>query len=76
MKITELLVKTQDGLRRWARAVHGDGMLLDDLADPKIWKRCCLQLREAVDSPEFFPSGKWATIQAIEWMLQVEARND
>jgi hypothetical protein len=74
MKLSDLTPVAQDGLRQWAEAM-GDGLWLEDL--PTVadsWSWVCFLLREAQDRPEWFPHGKWATIQRIESLLLEEAR--
>ena len=67
MKIEKLSQETQDGMIRWAREVHDDELLFDDNASaPEFWAWTWFQLREAEDRPEWFPKGKWATLQVIE----------
>ena len=67
--------ETQDGLRQWAVAAHGDEMIFDDNASaPEFLAWIWFQLREAEDRPEWFPKGKWATLQALEQFLTKQAR--
>jgi len=74
MKIELLSLEAQDGLRRFTKAVHNDELTLDAAAStPEAWAWLVYQLRAAIDLPEWFPKGKWATIQQIEEYLQIEA---
>ena len=74
MKLEVLSQETQTGLRLWAKAVHDDELLFDAIASvPEQWAWVFLQLRESEDRPEWFPKGKWATIQVIEQQLADEA---
>ena len=75
MNLRDFSDKTQDGLRRWALAAHGDELLFDDNATaPEFWSWIYFQLRVAADRSEWFPRGKWATLQVIEESLSTEAR--
>jgi hypothetical protein len=75
MKIDDLLPQTQDGLRQWARDVQGNAMAWDDTASaPERWAWFWFQLRKSENRPEWFPTGKWATLQRIREMLGEEAR--
>lgn len=75
MKIDRLSTLAQHGLRSWAISVHHDEMLLDAISSlPEHWAWVWFQLREAEDKPEWFPRGKWATLQEIERHLILEAR--
>ena len=75
MKLEDLLPRTQDGLFKWAQFEHGDDMFFDGIGSiPEQWAWVWFQLRAAEDRPEWFPSGKWATLQAIEAFLDEEAR--
>lgn len=70
MKLDYLSTLAQHGLRSWAIAIHHDELLFDGLASsPKDWSWLWFQLREAEDKPEWFPKGKWATLQVIESFL-------
>jgi len=74
MKIGQLSDAAQDGLRLWAEFQHGDGLLFDDIgSSPQEWAWICVQLRVAEDRPEWFPKGRWATIQVIEGLLLEQA---
>ena len=74
MKIEMLSREAQEGLRRWGADVYGDEMLFDaNASSPELWSWMYFQLRVGQDRPEWFPRGKWATIQAIEAYLSKEA---
>ena len=62
--MAELLPKTQEGIWRF---IEDSGMSPGGLGS---WKAFIAHLREAEDRPEWFPSGKWATIQRIESLLR------
>jgi hypothetical protein len=53
-------------------------VLLDELALDGIsterWAWILLLLKESQDQPDWFPKGKWATIQFLETQLIHEAR--
>jgi len=57
------------GLSVWCEAL--DGGLDDRLRDctPENWAWIWFQLRRAADRLEWFPRGKWATLQHIERLL-------
>ena len=74
MKLELLSTETQHGLRDWASYQHADEMLFDDIGGvPTSWAWLLLQLKVAEDRPEWFPHGKWATLQYIEKLLLAEA---
>ena len=74
MKIDQMSVAAQEGLRRWAEYQHGDELLFDTIGGlPEHWAWICIQLRIAEDRPEWFPKGRWATIQVIEGLLLEQA---
>jgi hypothetical protein len=71
MTIESLTPVAQDGLRKWALDQR---MLLDAIGmNPAEWAWIVMQLKAAADRPEWFPHGKWATIQFIEMELLREA---
>lgn len=75
MRIELLSTQAQEGLRRFCAAVHDDELMLDAIASlPEQWAWIWFQLREAEDRLEWFPKGKWATIQVIEETLRKEAQ--
>jgi hypothetical protein len=70
MKLEYLSTSAQDGLRAWSLAIHHDELLFDGIASStKDWAWMWFQLREAEDKPDWFPKGKWATLQVIESIL-------
>jgi len=74
MKLSWLSTEAQEGLLQWAEFEHNDELLFDSIGSaPEEWAWICFQLRAAVDKPEWFPKGKWATIQVIEQFLLDEA---
>lgn len=75
MKLDYLSTLAQHGLRAWAIAVHKDEMLFDSIASsPREWAWMWFQLRRAEDREEWFPKGKWATLQVIELFLDNDIR--
>jgi hypothetical protein len=42
---------------------------LENQYGPNTWAGLFFILREVPDTPDFFPKGKWATIQYLEGML-------
>lgn len=77
MKIDKLSATAANGLRLWAQFQHGDDMLFEGIASvPQEWAWVCFQLRVADDKPEWFPKGKFATIQIIEKFLYDEAEEE
>lgn len=74
MTMDTLSAETQEGLRRWAKVAHHDEMLFDGIGGaPEQWAWIWFQLQVAEDRPEWFPKGKWATVQFIGGQLIVEA---
>lgn len=66
----DFLPLTIQGLRRFLEDHDGDDGRLN--APIESWAFLFFILREAQDKPEWFPSGKWVTIQRLESLL-VEA---
>ncbi len=74
--LREFLVATRDGFENIATAydLAINSSLPSEWAGffnslPSEWAGFFFLLREVPDTPEFFPSGKWATIQALEEKL-------
>lgn len=67
----DFLPKTVVGLRRWLEDHDGHDERLNGSLES--WALLFFQLRQAEDKPEWFPSGKWATIQHLETMLNEAA---
>lgn len=75
MKLENLSIAAQDGLRRLGKEWENDELLFDALAsNHESWAWWYFRLREMEDRPEWFPKGKWATLQAIEQLLTKEAK--
>jgi hypothetical protein len=76
MKIDTLSHEAQEGIRRWAKDVYGDDLMFDAIASmPAHWAWLTFLLRYSEDRPEWFPKGKFATIQIIEQKLADEAHS-
>jgi hypothetical protein len=72
ISLREFSRDTQDGLK--ALCLRYELWELDTQL-PEWWAALAFILRQAPDDPEFFPKGKWATIQQIERRLD-EWAND
>jgi hypothetical protein len=70
----KLSTEAMNGLRRFCSDVFHDELLPDDLTSEEGWAWLWFQLADAQDRPEWFPKGKWATIQHIERQLREHAR--
>lgn len=66
--------RTVQGLRQFLEDHDGHDERLSN-GSPEMWAFLWFQLREAEDKPEWFPSGKWATLQRIEALLIEIAKN-
>ena len=75
MKIDFFSTAMQDGLRLWAKEALNNQWAVDDPA-PEWWAWLHFCLKVSPDRPEWFPKGKWATLQAIETELLKEATED
>jgi hypothetical protein len=75
MKIDQLSAAAQDGLRLWANEVFHDELALDAAAT-EHWAWAHFLLKVSPDRPEWFPKGKWATLQIIEGELLKDALED
>lgn len=73
MTINHLLPVTRQGLRAFCEHFHGHASVLDSGAAEQ-WAWLTFQLSQAPDKEEWFPSGKWATIQRIQDLLAMEAK--
>ncbi len=74
MKIDRLNSLAQQGIRNFCRDIHGDEMIPDAISSlPEQWAWLWFQLREAEDKLDWFPKGKYATLQYIESHLIDEA---
>jgi len=75
MKLDQLSEVTRTGLRRLGKEWENEELLFDGLAgNSESWAWWWFRLREMEDRPEWFPRGKWATIQRIEDLLTAEAK--
>lgn len=69
---SDFLPKTVQGIRRYLEDHDGYD---ERLSGPiETWALLFFELRQAEDRTEWFPSGKWATIQRLEELLN-EATN-
>ncbi len=59
---------TQNGLRKFLEDTSDNPDRLY-IGTPENWAWLFFQLRAADDRPEWFPSGKWATLQRLESLL-------
>lgn len=64
---------TQQGLKNFCGYFHGHTAVLDS-GTPESWAWLVCQLQQAADREDWFPSGKWATIQAIQDRLSMLAK--
>ena len=70
-----------DEILKFLRDTAPDSIELQDLFEDRKWilatdlARLWFFLRVATDKREWFPRGKWATIQHMETMLTSEARD-
>lgn len=71
---SEFLPKTRAGFMKITERF--DLMDMSDTGIPELWAGWSLLLKSIPDDEELFPSGKWATIQRIDQMLNewVETR--
>jgi hypothetical protein len=75
MKLSKLSAEAGIGLVSWAKYEYGDELFFDGIGSlPTEWAWVLIQLKVADDWPEWFPKGKWATLQVIETFLMDEAR--
>lgn len=73
------LKKTRDGIAKFCEDTQNEqlarregGLLYDQDAKEMAW--LWFKLRVAEDKPEWFPSGKWATLQHMSDFLEQEAK--
>jgi len=67
---TDFLAPARRGLERFCEDNDCEG-LLDGGLEVSAW--LFFRLREAEDRAEWFPSGKWATLQRLEQLLSEAA---
>lgn len=75
MKIDHFSPATQEGLRLWAKQALDDELALDGTA-AEHWAWVYFQLQVSPDRREWFPKGKWATLELIEERLLKEASKE
>ena len=69
-----LSTEAQIGIERFCAAVAEDGdPTRESPSSRNEWAWLCYLLKAAPDTAEWFPKGKWATIQEIERQLDLEA---
>lgn len=74
MKMERFSPQTQDGLRLWCQEAHGvEPSWLNNLKSPDDWAWLYFLLKASEDRVEWFPRGKWATLQHLESILLEEA---
>ena len=61
-----------DGLKDMLEAVIGPHEYIFSYVDPPIALFIIEIAKRAEDKPEWFPHGKWATIQNIQNMVEIE----
>lgn len=64
--VKEFLPHTQQGLMEISRYLE---LGIEDMAQPQDWAALVFLLKQAPGTAQYFPAGKWATIQRIEAML-------
>ena len=75
MTLEDFSQETQDGFVRWAVFRHHDDLLFEAIgAEPREWAWIYFQLEIAEDRAEWFPKGKWATLQVFHEHLTELAR--
>ena len=72
MKLEMFSEPAQAGLRVWAE--QNNLLFPDHAGAPEFWAWMYFELRESEDRPEWFPRGKWATLQFLEAKLSEAAR--
>ena len=71
IRLSEFLPQTQSGFV--AFCIDNDCLTLTDSGLPEYWALLYFKLRKAKDCPEWFPSGKWATLQRLEQLIEEAA---
>jgi hypothetical protein len=75
MRLDDFSQEAQEGLRAWAKDVLLDEMALEGTSS-EYWAWVLLLLKATEDQPDWFPKGKWATLQVLETKLLDEARDE
>jgi hypothetical protein len=69
ISLSDFLPKTQQGMAVFCDDNECLG-LIDTRAPLNQWALLYFKLRKAKDRAEWFPSGKWATLQRLEQLLE------
>jgi len=68
LHLSDFLEKTQRGFQIFC--ADNDCLALLDSGLPENWALLYFKLRKAKDEPQWFPSGKWATLQRLEQLIE------
>ena len=72
IRLSDFLPKTQQGFMAFCIATDCPELLASGL--PEYWALLYyFKLRKAKDCAEWFPSGKWATLQRLEQLIEEAA---
>ena len=71
----DFLPATYRGLERFVEDTMGWAVLEEGYLRGPVerWAMLYFRLKKAEDRPEWFPSGKWATVQRVERLLEEAA---
>lgn len=71
ISLRSFLPHTQQGIK--VLCEHYDLWDAEQLANPEDWAALFFIMRAAPENEDFFPAGKWATIQDLERKLTIYA---
>ena len=71
VRLRDFLPLTQQGLEAFCDANDCIGLI--ESSAPEHWALLYFKLRKAKDFAEWFPSGKWATLQRLERLIEEAA---
>lgn len=75
MKLSDYSEEARAGLIRWATDVYDDPAYFEDISLEE-WAWAWFLLSVSSDNPEWFPHGKWGTLQFFRAELEEEARRE
>lgn len=75
ISLSDFLPKAQDGIVAFCADNDCAAIVIDarPLVPIEQWALLYFKLRKAKDRAEWFPSGKWATLQRLEQLLEEAA---
>ncbi len=70
ISLKEFLLETRHGLKNWAETFDVD---LEQVYSLEQWAWLLQVMKQTPDFEDYFPKGKWATVQRLEDLLEEAA---